>query len=133
MRKKSETAWFRPFSVRLIIFRSQHLHIRRTARRKELRRQLSEQILQQRIQILSRPTMASHALSDSAFLYGTDLIMRQNLVFSIMPLHILIVSTSLCPNSTPAFWLNRTSRSRISQTVSMPSVTGRPRGYAGFF
>jgi hypothetical protein len=62
----------------LIVFRSQHLHIRRTARRKELRRQLSEQILQQRIQILSRPTMASHALSDSAFLDGTDLIMRQN-------------------------------------------------------
>jgi len=75
---KGETVWFRPFSVRLIVFRSQHLHIRRTARRKELRRQLSEQILQQRIQILSRPTMASHALSDSAFLDGTDLIMRQN-------------------------------------------------------
>lgn len=94
MEKKSETVWFRPFSVRLIVFRSQNLHIRRTARRKELRRQLSEQILQQRIQILSRPTMTSHALSDSAFLDGTDSIMCKNQFLSIMPLHILIVSTS---------------------------------------
>jgi hypothetical protein len=78
----------------LIVFRSQHLHIRRTARRKELRRQLSEQILQQRIQILSRPTMASHALSDSALLDGTDLIMRKKQLLPIMLLHILIVSTS---------------------------------------
>ena len=62
----------------MIVFRSQHLHICRTARRKELRSQLSEQILQQRIQILSRLTMASRALSDSAFLDGMDLIMRQN-------------------------------------------------------
>lgn len=48
---------FRPFSVRLIVFRSQHLHPLRAV---------------QHIQILTRPTIASHALSGSAFLDSTD-------------------------------------------------------------
>lgn len=38
--------------------------------------------------------MASHALSDSALLDGTDLIMRKKQLLPIMLLHILIVSTS---------------------------------------
>jgi hypothetical protein len=57
LEKKSETAWFRPFSVRLIVFRSQHLHPLCAA---------------QHIQILTRPTIAGHALSGSAFLDSTD-------------------------------------------------------------
>lgn len=46
-----------PFSVRLIVFRSQHLHPLRAV---------------QHIQILTRPTIAGHALSGSAFLDSTD-------------------------------------------------------------
>ena len=79
MEKKSETVWFRSFSVRLIVFRSQHLHPLRAA---------------QHIQILTRPTIASHALSGSAFLDSTDGANLQNQLLPIMSLHILIVSTS---------------------------------------
>ena len=40
---------------------------------------------------------------------------------------------SLCTNSTHFFWLNRLPQNRISPTVPMSSLTGHPRGYAGFF
>ena len=49
--------FFSTFSVWLIIFRSQHLHPLRAV---------------QHIQILTRPTITSHALSGSAFLDSTD-------------------------------------------------------------
>ena len=67
MEKKSETVWFRPFSVRLIVFRSQHLHPLRAV---------------QHIKILTRPTIAGHALSGSAFLDSTDGANSQKLVTS---------------------------------------------------
>lgn len=41
-----------------------------------------------------------------------------------------LVPSSLCTTSTLAVWPNRPSQSRISPTVPMLSVTGRPRGYA---
>ncbi|MCC2177257.1 hypothetical protein LKD22_09005 [Agathobaculum butyriciproducens] len=50
----------------------------------------------QHIQILTRPTIASHALSGSAFLDSTDGANSQkNQLLPIMSLHILIVSTSI--------------------------------------